>query len=54
MNVEVVAAGIAADELRHDRDEGGEEDDGGSGEAGPADFVPRLHQRNLRCPTRLE
>ena len=46
MDVEVVAAGVAANELRDDGDEGGEEDDGGAGEAAPlrllAGLIPAL------------
>ena len=50
MEVEVVAAGVAAQQLRRGGYGGGEQNDGRADEAGPARRFPRSQKRDLGNP----
>jgi hypothetical protein len=54
MEVEVVAAGGAVNELRHDSYDRRQQNKSGAGDAAPAGWISRSHKQNQRLPERFE
>jgi hypothetical protein len=53
MKVEVVAAGVASEELRAGRDGSGQQNDGRTSESAPAERLPSSQRRGMGHPFRF-